>query len=152
MMRISAGLLPYRHGPEGIEVFVAHIGGPAWARKDEHAWSVVKGEVEPGEDDPEAVARREFAEEVGAPAPGGDWLDLGEVRQSSAKTVRAYAVEAPDVVFVASNTCEIEWPPRSGRRLTIPEVDRAEWMPLDAARPRLVAGQLPLLDRLAALT
>lgn len=154
MPQRSAGLMPFRRNDSGdVEVFIAHMGGPFWARKDARAWSVVKGEFDQGEDDPQAVARREFAEEVGADAPGGPWLDLGEVRQKSGKVVHAYAVEAPDVAFVASNEIEVEWPRGSGRLVRFPEVDRAEWMPLTAARDRLVAGQVPLLDRLVdALT
>lgn len=146
----SAGLLPYRRGADGqLEVFIAHLGGPFWARKDARAWSVVKGELDPGEDD-ETTARREFAEEIGCDAPPGPWADLGEVRQKSGKVVRAFAVCAPEVTFVASTLVEVEWPRGSGRRVSFPEVDRAEWMSLEAARERLVAGQVALLDRLVA--
>lgn len=150
-MTRSAGLMPYRRSADGqLEVFIAHMGGPFWARKDERAWSVIKGEVDSGESD-EGTARREFAEEIGCEAPPKPWSDLGEVRQKSGKVVRAFAVHAPDVAFVASTPVEIEWPRGSGRLVRFPEVDRAEWMGLDAARTRLVAGQVPLLDRLAAL-
>ena len=150
-MTRSAGLLPYRRAADGpLEVFIAHMGGPFWARKDERAWSVVKGEVDSGEGD-EATARREFAEEIGTDAPPGPWADLGEVRQKSGKVVHAFAVCAPELAFVASTEVEVEWPRGSGRRVRFPEVDRAEWMSLRAARPRLVAGQVAFLDRLVAL-
>ncbi len=152
MARHSAGLLPFRYDGDDLHVFIAHMGGPFWARKQQHAWSIVKGEYEPGGEEPEAVARREFFEEIGVPAPEGDWLDLGSVRQSG-KVVAAFAVRAPaSLAFVASNTVEVEWPPRSGRLIEVPEVDRAEWMPVDVARTRLVKGQIPLLDRLVAAT
>lgn len=147
----SAGLLPYRRADDGhFEVFIAHMGGPFWARKDARAWSIVKGEVDPGDSD-EATARREFAEETGCAAPPAPWADLGEVRQKSGKVVRAFAVCAPDVAFVANGLVEVEWPRGSGRRVSFPEVDRAEWMGLEAARERLVAGQVALLDRLVGL-
>lgn len=153
MPKYSAGLLPYRVEDGEILVFIAHPGGPFWARKDEGVWSVVKGEFDPAGEDARAAAGREFVEETGAPTPGEpeSWLDLGEVRQNSSKIVRAFAVEAPaSLAFVTSNTCETEHPRGSGRIITVPEVDRVEWMPLEAARPRLLAGQRELLDRLAA--
>lgn len=150
MPKYSAGVLPYRREGDDLFVFIAHPGGPFWAKKDEGVWSVIKGEYDASED-PALAAAREFTEEIGVAPPPQPWIDLGEVRQSSAKIVRAFAVEAPpELVFVASNTCEVEWPPRSGRLLTIPEVDRAEWMSLEAARARLLTGQRDLLDRLAA--
>ncbi|MCH8614210.1 NUDIX domain-containing protein [Arsenicicoccus dermatophilus] len=148
MPRTSAGLLPYRHTADGLEVLVGHMGGPFWARKDAGAWSIVKGEVEPGETDLEAVARREVAEELGVPAPPGPWLDLGQVRQSGGKVVQAYAVAAPDLALVSCTEVEMEWPRGSGRVIRFPELDRAEWLTLPAARERLVAGQRPLLDLL----
>ncbi|MFT4033942.1 MAG: NUDIX domain-containing protein [Patulibacter sp.] len=148
--RSSAGLLPFRSGPDGLEVLIAHMGGPFWARKDAGAWSVIKGEHELG-DDPVAAARREWAEETGTPAPDGALIALGEVRQKSGKRVSAWAVEAPllDPAGFVSNTFELEWPPRSGRLQQFPEIDRAEWMTLDVAAHRLVDAQRPLL---AALT
>ena len=153
MPRTSAGLLPFRRGSAGREVFVAHMGGPFWAKRP-RAYSIVKGEYGPGEE-PRAAAAREFREEIGADAPAGEWLDLGQVRQSGGKVVTAFAVElAPDATleFVASNEIDIEWPPRSGRRLRVPEVDRAEWLPTDRTRDVLVAAQTAFLDRLVALT
>lgn len=149
--RASAGLLPYRSRDGVLEVLIAHMGGPFWARKDEGAWSVIKGEHEP-DDDPIAAAVREWTEETGTPAPNGELIALGEVRQNSGKRVSAWAVEAPalDPTAFVSNTFEMEWPPRSGRTQQFPEIDRAEWMPLEAASLRLVSGQRPLLEALAA--
>ncbi len=147
----SAGLLLFRRRGDGVEVLIGHMGGPFWAKRDEGGWSIFKGEYADGED-PLAAARREFQEETGSPAPPGDALELGEVRQSVGKRVVAWAIEADfDASTVRSNTFEIEWPPRSGRRQAFPEIDRAEWFDLDAARRRLVKGQLPLLDGLAKL-
>ncbi len=144
----SAGILLFRTRPR-LEVWIAHMGGPFWARKDERAWSIPKGEFAPEETDPLAVARREFAEEVGAPAPEADYLDLGEFRYSSGKTVRVFAAEAdPGVEQPVSNSVELEWPPRSGRTQSFPEIDRAAWFPPDEARLKLVAGQAPALDAL----
>ncbi len=128
------------------------MGGPFWARKDDGAWSVIKGEFDEGED-PIDAARREWVEETGTPAPDGELLPLGDARQKSGKRVVAWAVEAPTLepaTFV-SNTFEMEWPPRSGKRQAFPEIDRAEWMPIEQARDRLVDGQRTLLDALAAL-
>jgi predicted NUDIX family NTP pyrophosphohydrolase len=148
----SAGLLLYRRTPQP-EVLLVHMGGPFWARKDVGAWTIPKGEYGEGEDGL-TTALREFAEELGAPppsAPDGSLLDLGEVRQKAGKTVRAWAVEGDfDVATLASNTFEIEWPPRSGRRATFPEVDRASWFSLDDARARMIAAQAEFIDRLAA--
>lgn len=149
--RASAGLLPFRVRDGVVEVLIAHMGGPFWAKKDAGAWSVIKGEYEPG-DDPIAAACREWTEETGTPAPPGELLELGEVRQNSGKRVHAWAVEAPglDPRAFVSNTFEMEWPPRSGRMQQFPEIDRAEWTPLALAAERLVAGQRPLLDALLA--
>jgi predicted NUDIX family NTP pyrophosphohydrolase len=150
MPKRSAGLLPFRLLTTGdVEVFIVHPGGPLWAKRDDRAWSVAKGEYESGED-PRVVAHREFLEEIGVEAPSGRSLDLGEVRQASGKRVRVWAIEAPDFVATAidSNEFELEWPPRSGRMQRFPEVDRAEWFSLDRARGKLVAGQVELLDRL----
>ena len=146
----SAGLLVFRRTPVGIELLLGHLGGPFWARRDEGAWSVPKGLVEPGEPD-EAAARREFAEELGLPAPVGAWLDLGESRQSSGKTVRIWAVEGDvDLEAFAPGTFEMEWPRGSGRIQPFPEIDRAQWFDPTAARPRLVSGQRVFVDRLVA--
>jgi predicted NUDIX family NTP pyrophosphohydrolase len=145
----SAGLLLYRRRDDGaLEVLLGHMGGPFWARKDERAWSIPKGE-HPDDEDALAAARREFAEETGTPPPDGPTLDLGEVRQSGGKRVTAWAVEGDlDPDRIESNTFELEWPPRSGRRQEFPEIDRAGWFDLEAARRKVVKGQVPLLDRL----
>ena len=145
----SAGLLLYRRtGNGGIEVWIAHMGGPFWARKDERAWSIPKGEYLDGED-PLAAARREFAEEMGSPAPDADYRLLGEFRQPSRKIVTVYAAEAEfQPEQIVSNTFPLEWPKGSGRIIDVPEIDRAEWVAEAAARSRLVAGQVPVLDAL----
>jgi len=145
----SAGILLYRLNGGEPEVLLVHPGGPFWAKKDEGAWSIPKGEYEDGED-PEACARREFAEETGAELAPGELADLGSVKQKSGKQVTAWAVEGDlDPVTVTSNTFEMEWPPRSGTRQSFPEVDRAEWFDLDTAREKLNPAQTAFLDRLA---
>jgi predicted NUDIX family NTP pyrophosphohydrolase len=131
-------------------VLLVHPGGPMWARRDAGVWSIPKGEYEAGEA-PEAAARREFAEELGVAAPDTPVRDLGEIRQKSGKRVRAFALEGDlNTDAVLSNTCEVQWPPRSGRMIEIPEIDRAEWFDLRAAREKLVPAQAELLDRLTA--
>ena len=147
----SAGILMYRRGGTGLEVLLVHPGGPYWRAKDEGAWSIPKGEID-GEEDAGAVARREFAEETGVVLAGQPLEPLGEIRQRAGKRVIAFAVEGDlDVHAIRSNTFEIEWPPRSGKMQTFPEIDRAEWFDLAAARARLLEAQRPLLDRLAEL-
>jgi predicted NUDIX family NTP pyrophosphohydrolase len=152
---VSAGLLLVRRRadvsgvvPAPLEVFIAHMGGPFWARKREGAWSIPKGEFDPAAEAPLAAASREFAEELGVPAPDGEPVDLGEFRYSSGKRLRVFAVEAPafELEQVVSNTFELEWPPRSGRRQSFPEIDDARWATVDDARPLLVAGQRPVLE------
>lgn len=147
--RRSAGLLLHRRAPDGsVEVLLAHMGGPFWARKDDAAWSIPKGE-HGEEEDPLAAARREFAEELGQPVPSGPLVDLGELRQPSGKRLRAFALEADlDVTEIHSNSFTIEWPPGTGRLREFPEIDRAEWFGLESARRKLVRGQVPLLDAL----
>jgi predicted NUDIX family NTP pyrophosphohydrolase len=138
----------YRRTAVGLEVLLVHPGGPFWARRDLGAWSLPKGEYADGELALDA-ARREFAEELGSPPPAGDFFDLGEVRQKSGKLVRAWAVSGDlDAAGIVSNEFEMEWPPRSGRSRSFPEVDRAGWFALDEARRRINSGQAPLLDRL----
>ena len=147
MATISAGILLYRRASTGIEVFLVHPGGPFWAKKDEAGWSIPKGVVDPDEDH-EAAARREFGEEVGA-VPSGPLIPLGTFRQSGAKTVVAFALEGDfDPAALRSNTIEIEWPPRSGKRLTVPEVDRAGWFLPEVAEQKLHLGQRPVLAAL----
>lgn len=138
----------FRHGPAGVEVLLAHPGGPFWARRDLGAWSLPKGELDPGEL-PLAAACREFTEETGY-AVSGPFLPLGEVRQQSGKAVEAWAVEGDaDPEALRCNTFEMEWPPRSGRLQAFPEVDRVAWFALDEARRRILPAQAPFLERLA---
>ncbi len=146
----SAGLLLYRVGDDGVQVLIGHMGGPFWARKDAGAWSIPKGEHGP-EEDPHAAAVREFTEELGTPPPDGPELPLGTVQQRGGKSVTAWARRGDlDVTTISSSTFELEWPPRSGRRQSFPELDRARWYPLPQARGLVVAAQVELLDRLAA--
>lgn len=126
------------------------MGGPYFGRRDDGAWSIPKGEYD-ADELPLAAARREFEEELGAPPPAGEVIELGSVRQTNGKVVTAWALEADfDVSTVQSNTFEIEWPPRSGRRQSFPEIDRAEWFDLDTARTKMIRGQDALLARLIA--
>jgi predicted NUDIX family NTP pyrophosphohydrolase len=147
--RRSAGILLYRRRPAGdIEVLLAHPGGPIWASRDEGAWTVPKGEFTDGEE-AWAVARREFEEETGHPAPQGDAIDLGEIRQKGGKLVVAWALEGDlDPTAAHSNTFPLQWPPRSGRWITVPEIDRVEWFAPEEARRRLKDTQVPFIDRL----
>lgn len=151
MARRSAGILLYRRRPGGIEVLLVHPGGPMWTRRDAGVWSIPKGEYAP-EEDPLLAARREFEEELGTAAPQGPVHDLGEIRQRSGKRVRAWALEGDlDAETVTSNTCEVEWPPRSGRRIEIPEIDRAEWFGLEQAGEKIIPAQAALLERLGEI-
>ncbi|MEV6181997.1 NUDIX domain-containing protein [Streptomyces sp. NPDC052016] len=147
--RRSAGLLLFRHTDDGLEVLLAHMGGPFFARKDAGAWTVPKGEYEADEPAWEA-ARREFREELGVAPPDGEAIPLGEVRQTNGKIVTAWAVEADlDPVSIEPGTFVMEWPPRSGRTQEFPEVDRVAWYGLDRAREVIVRAQAAFLDRLA---
>ena len=143
----SAGLLMFRRRPAGAEVLLAHPGGPFWVRRDEAAWTLPKGEVFPGED-PLDAARREFLEETGF-ASRPPFIPLGELRQKSGKRITAWAFEGDaDPAQLVSNLFEMEWPPRSGRTQSFPEVDRVQWFaPVDARR-KLIAGQVPFIDAL----
>ena len=148
----SAGLLLHRDGPDGLEVLLGHMGGPFWSRKEAGAWTIPKGEPL-ADEDPHATALREFAEELGVPAPPGPDTDLGTVRQKAGKTVRAWARLADlDVSALPAerSTVELEWPPRSGRRIAFPELDRVRWWRAADAREVVVAAQAELLDRLVA--
>ncbi len=150
MPKLSAGLLLYRARAGVVEVLIAHPGGPFWARKDDGAWSIPKGEYADG-DDPWAAAQREFAEELGLPVPDGPRLDFGPVKQPSGKVVTAYAVRSDlDISEARSNTFEMEWPRGSGRLREFPEVDRVDWFPVAQARGKLLKGQRVFLDRLMA--
>ncbi|MBL3664679.1 NUDIX domain-containing protein [Streptomyces sp. M2CJ-2] len=145
----SAGLLVFRHTGHGLEVLLGHMGGPFFARREAGAWTVPKGEYDPGEPAWDA-ARREFQEELGLPPPDGEAVPLGEVRQSGGKTVTVWAVEADlDPAAAVPGTFEREWPPRSGRIQEFPELDRVEWFALDRARELVVTAQTAFLDRLA---
>jgi predicted NUDIX family NTP pyrophosphohydrolase len=150
MTRRSAGILVYRKRAGEVEVLLVHPGGPFGAKRDAGAWSVPKGEYADGEE-AEAAARREFVEETGWSLEG-ELRPLGEVRQKAGKSVTAFAVEGDfDPASLESNRFEIEWPPRSGRKTSFPEVDRAGWFRLDAAREKMIDGQRPLLGRLQDL-
>ncbi|MFE1439913.1 NUDIX domain-containing protein [Streptomyces sp. NPDC058739] len=147
--RRSAGLLLYRHGEDGLEVLLGHMGGPFFARKDAGAWTVPKGEYDPEEPAWEA-ARREFREELGLEPPDGAAVPLGEVRQRGGKVVTVWAVEADlDPATVVPGTFTMEWPPRSGRTREFPELDRVAWYGLERAREVVVSAQAAFLDRLA---
>ncbi|HEX2660123.1 MAG TPA: NUDIX domain-containing protein, partial [Polyangia bacterium] len=140
----SAGILLFRRRGDGVEVMLAHPGGPFWARKDDGVWTIPKGEFD--DEDALAAAKREFFEETGGTITG-DAVALSPVKQKSGKLVHAFAVEQDfDPARLTSNTFELEWPPRSGRKATFPEIDRAAWFTPEVARTKLLASQLPLLD------
>lgn len=147
-MVTSAGILLYRRrDPERLEVWIGHMGGPFWARKDAHAWSIPKGEYL--EEDPLAAAQREFAEEMGSPAPPAHYSLLGSFRQSSRKTITVFTAEADfDPERITSNTFALEWPPGSGTLREYPEIDDAGWFAEPEARTKLVKGQAQVLDAL----
>jgi predicted NUDIX family NTP pyrophosphohydrolase len=146
----AAGILLYRQSPRGVEVLLAHPGGPLWARKDLGAWTIPKGQFGDDESALEA-AKREFEEEMGSPAVG-EFVQLGSIRQPSGKVVHVFTAESDfDVTTVKSNLFSLEWPPRSGRSGEFPEVDRAEWYSVAEARRRILKGQEPFLDRLLTL-
>ena len=147
----TAGVLLYRRRNSAVEVFLIHPGGPFWAKKDDGAWSVPKGEIEPGEE-PLTAAKREFNEETGCVADG-DFIPLVPIKQPGGKLISVWSVEGDcDPQRVKSNTFTIEWPPRSGKRAEFPEVDRAEWFTLEAAKEKILKGQLGfLLDLQQAL-
>ncbi len=144
-MVLSAGILLWRHGAGGVEVLLGHFGGPLWARKDEGAWAIPKGVVESDETSEEA-ARREFREELGFPA-GGELVPLGRIRQKGGKIVEAFALEGDlDAAAIRSNQFALEWPPRSGRMQSHPEIDRAGWFTLAEAQEKILPSQAPILD------
>ncbi|GAB3577920.1 NUDIX domain-containing protein [Leifsonia lichenia] len=146
----SAGILLYRRRAS-VEVWIAHMGGPFWARKDEGAWSIPKGIVEASDVEGElAAARREFEEEIGSPPPDTEYAALGDFPLSSGKRVAVFAAaaEAFEPESVTSNAFELEWPPRSGRIQSFPEIDDARWTPIELARTKLTKGQRPILDAL----
>lgn len=170
--RTSAGILLYRLANGPLEVLLGHPGGPFFARKDEGHWTIPKGEIEADETDATdaaetgrpggapaagpavllAVARREFAEETGHPAPDGPPTELGSIVQKGGKVVVAWALEGDlDPATASSNTFELEWPPGSGRLIAVPEIDRVAWFTVDEARQRIKPTQIPLLERLEAI-
>jgi predicted NUDIX family NTP pyrophosphohydrolase len=147
MAKRSAGILLFRRCNGELEVFLAHPGGPFWAKKDLGAWTIPKGEIAEGED-PLAAAKREFEEEIGV-AIDGEFIELQPIRQRSGKQVQAWAVEGDcDPASLRSNPFSMEWPPKSGKQAEFPEVDRAAWFTIPEARKKLLASQLPLLDEL----
>jgi predicted NUDIX family NTP pyrophosphohydrolase len=147
MSEQSAGLLLYRNQKDGPEVFLVHPGGPFWAKKDLGSWSIPKGEFE--QEDALLAAKREFFEETGLPAPQGEYIALTPVRQKGGKTVHAWAVEgALDVGQIRSNSFEMEWPPRSGRKQAFPEIDRGAWFSVGKALEMINPGQIGLIREL----
>ena len=143
----SAGILLYRRSRDELQVFLAHPGGPFWAKKDAGAWTIPKGEIDAGEDALSA-ARREFAEEIGTRLQG-DFVPLEPIRQKGGKVVVAWAVEGEcDASSIRSNVFTMEWPPRSGKHVEFPEVDRAAWFNLPEARTKILSSQVPFLDQL----
>ncbi len=140
----------YRVARDRVEVLLGHLGGPYWARQDDHAWTIPKGLVDTGDTDEWSTAQREFAEEMGQPVPAGPEHDLGVFRQHSRKEIHVWAVAGDlDAAACSSNLFEIEWPPKSGRLEQFPEIDRAGWFTLDEARTKVVKGQWIVLDALA---
>lgn len=147
----SSGILLYRRSQGTTEVLIGHMGGPFWARRDDGAWSIPKGERNPGED-PQAAARREFSEELGLPVPPGELASLGDVQQSGGKVVTVWALEGDlEPAQVTPGTFQMEWPRGSGRLQEFPEIDRAAWFDLGSARAKLVKAQRAFLDRLEAM-
>jgi predicted NUDIX family NTP pyrophosphohydrolase len=150
MPKRSAGLLLFKREPDGLRVLLVHPGGPFWKKRDHGSWSIAKGEYLEGED-PRTVALREFEEETGVAPPAGDFVSLGEVRQAGGKIVTAFALEGDiNAQNIVSNTFEMVWPPKSGRRESFPEIDRAGWFTLTEALEKILDGQRPFLERLAA--
>lgn len=150
MPKLSAGLLLYRVTDGVVEVLLGHPGGPFWARRDEGAWSIPKGEYAPDEN-PWAAAQREFTEELGTPVPPGEPLRMEPVKQAGGKIVTVFAVRGDlDPGAATSNTFTLEWPRGSGTLREFPEIDRVAWFPVEEARAKLLAGQRPVLDQLTA--
>jgi predicted NUDIX family NTP pyrophosphohydrolase len=151
MAKRSAGLMMFRDLSGRLEVFLVHPGGPLWSNRDKGAWTIPKGEYKKKSEDPLAAARREFKEETGFESEG-EFLELGSIRQKSGKVVRAWAFRGDcDPAKLTSNTCKIEWPPRSGKKIEISEIDRGRWFSIDEAREYIREEQEPLLDELRSL-
>lgn len=153
MVAMSAGILLYRLDGGGVQVLIAHMGGPFWASKDAAAWSIPKGEFDPDDESAMDAARREFREELGVDAPSADYAELGTFAYSSGKRVVVFVADGAgfDASGFTFGEFEMEWPPRSGATARFPEVDRAEWVAIDEARERLVKGQRPAIEALAAM-
>lgn len=150
MAKQSAGILLFRDRGGAVEVLLVHPGGPFWAKKDDGAWTIPKGEFGENED-PLAAAQREFEEELGA-RPPGEFISLGAIKQGGGKRVHAWALRGEfDPALLQSNTFTMEWPPKSGRQTEFPEVDRAEWFDLKTARRKILKGQIELIERLEKL-
>ncbi len=148
MAKRSAGILMYRRSSRGIELLLAHPGGPFWASKDQGAWSIPKGEYDDSEDALSA-AKREFAEELGSALPARPFLDLGAIKQPSRKVITAFAVEGDfDPATLVSNRFELEWPPKSGRKQSFAEIDSVQWFSASEAREKIQPGQAQFIDRL----
>lgn len=151
MIKQSAGILVYRKRHDTVEVLLVHPGGPYWAKHDKGVWSIPKGEHE-ADEDMFAAAKREYQEEIGSPAPEGDYMELGETKLKSGKVITAWAVEGNvDPNTIKSNTISIEWPPKSGEKQDFPEVDRAEWLSLETAVIKIHPAQVVYIERLADL-
>lgn len=149
--KVSAGILAYRWGEHGLEVLLVHPGGPFWRNRDDGTWSIPKGEIDQAED-PKHAALRELAEELGPKISIGPLHPLGEIRQRAGKRVIAFYGEGKfDAARLVSNTFEVEWPPRSGHLQSFPEVDRAEWFEIEAAKVKILSSQIEFLDRLTEL-
>ena len=147
-MKRSAGILMFKGRECGLRLLLVHPGGPFWAKKDDGAWSIPKGEYDEGEE-PLAVARRAFEEELGSPVPSGGIIELGELVQPSRKQIIAYAIEGDfDPSSLKSNLFEMEWPPKSGTMQSFPEVDRAEWFTVEEAHEKILSGQRDFIERL----
>lgn len=147
--RTSAGLFLYRGEATSLEVLIGHPGGPFFKKKDDGAWTVLKGEYDPEAEDARVAAGREFEEESGVAVPDGEWIDLGEITQKGGKKVRAFAVRGDiDVATVQSNTFDMEWPPKSGRTVSFPEIDRVLYADVETAKRKLKSTQCPFIDRL----
>ncbi|TMJ19306.1 MAG: NUDIX domain-containing protein [Alphaproteobacteria bacterium] len=147
MAMSSAGILMWRRGARGLEVLLGHFGGPLWAKRDAGAWAIPKGLIEEGED-AQSCARREFEEELGF-VPEGTLVPLGRIRQKGGKWVEAFALEGDlDPAAIRSNAFTLEWPPKSGRFQSYPEIDRAAWFTIAEARTKILASQLPLIELL----
>ena len=149
MPKFSAALLLYRVEHGSVEVLIGHPGGPFWAKKDDGAWSIPKGEYVAGEEEPWCVAQREFEEELGKPPPDGPRIDFPPLKQPSGKIITAFAVRGDlDLAGTVSNTFSLEWPKGSGNVREYPEIDRVSWFSVAEARSKLLKGQRPLLDQL----